>query len=366
MNEQDISKVTKKQKATIKDLARLANTSVTAVSRALQHKDGVSEETGKRILELAEKHGYRPNLLAKNMRAAKSNIIGIIVGDITRTFFVELLRGVEEEARKQGMSVLISNANEDFENEKNAIENFLAYNCSGIIICPVSDHDDYLLKLKDEEVSIVLVDRPIQSDGSFNQVFFDNKIEAKRAVEYLLRNGHKNIACLSSLRPATTTLKKRIEGYKEALIEYGIKIREEYLHTCNDIQDLCDTVEKLLELPEKPTALFIADEPLAMPTVSTILRNGLSIPDDISVMIFGEPTWASSLPPGFSCISRPVREMGKQAVEMLAEQIRNRTNSKTSILPCTIIDRGSVMRIIKQNANQHFKEASDGRDFERI
>ena len=332
----------RRKRITLKEVAQLCNASVTAVSRALSGKDGVSEETRQRIIQIANEHNYRPNLLAKNMRSLTTNLIGIVVGDITRTFFIELFRGVEMEARRQSMHVLIANADEDFATEREAVETFLAYNCSGIILCPVSYHDEYLVALGREDVRVVIIDRAVDEELGFSQIMIKNREASRQAVEHLLDHRHNRIAYFSSSHIDTITLRERYQGYVDALVGRGVPVDQNLVRKCTGGDEIMSHTRDLLSQGHRPTAFYIADEPLAIHVVSAIMHQGLSIPGDVSVVMFGNPTWASQIPPGFTCVDRPIQEMGEQAVTLLIEQLRDNSEHKCIKLDARLVSRGSV------------------------
>jgi DNA-binding LacI/PurR family transcriptional regulator len=335
----------KRKRITLKEIAEIANTSVTAVSRALSGKDGVSEETRQHIIQIAKDNNYRPNLLAKNMRSLRTNLIGIIVGDITRTYFIELLRGVEKEAREQSMHVLVANADEDFDTEYEAIQTFLAYNCSGLILCPVSRREDYLYGLREEDVNVVIIDRPVDQSIGFSEVLIDNRKDSRTAVEHLLEHGHRRIAYISSAALETNPIQERYAGYREALETHSIPLDNRLVKHLPGVGETARHTAELLSLPDGPTAFYIADEPFAIHVVSTIMQRGLNIPGDVSVVLFCSPTWAAHLPPGFTCVDRPIQMMGEQAVKLLVNQIHGSSEHQRLTLSSQLRIRGSVKNL---------------------
>ena len=328
---------------TLKEIAKLANISASAVSRALNQKDGISEETRQRIIRIALENNYRPNMLARGMRGQRTNLIGIIVGDISRSFFTEFLGGADEEARKESMTIIIGNANETLDTEKQTIETFLSYNCAGIVICPVSDNIEVLKKLQNEKTNFVVFDRLFREESGFNQVTIKNREAAFTAVEHLIQCGHRRIAYIVS-KMYKSTVMDRYLGYAQALNAHSLKVDKNIVKECASVADAAQKTREILSQDKKATAIFIADEAIALYVISTIIESGLKVPQDISAVIFGNPHWAAVFPPGFTCVKRPTGEMGKIAVRMLIQQIRNQTRGEHEIveLDSELIKRGSI------------------------
>ncbi|HML48456.1 MAG TPA: LacI family DNA-binding transcriptional regulator, partial [Clostridia bacterium] len=258
-----------KNEVTLRDLAKLAGVSVNTVSRALNDRDGVNEQTRAQILQLAQDHHYRPNIMARTMRGIQSNMIGTLVGDITDNFFVQLLAGVEEEIGHASMPILIGNTDEDVRKQRQRLDLFLSYGCKNIIITPVDADTGFIDTLREAGVSFVIADRVLEGVEGCNQVSINNRRDAFRAVEYLLQCGHRRIAILNQRR--------------DAFANRGLPVREEYVILTRSASTAARDVRAALEGPEPPTALFIAKDTLALNAVAAVNACNLAIPENLSV-----------------------------------------------------------------------------------
>jgi DNA-binding LacI/PurR family transcriptional regulator len=294
-------------------------------------------------MRIAIENNYRPNMLARGMRGQRTNLIGIVVGDISRPFFTEYLQGAEEEARKESFAIIIGNANESPDTERQTIETFLSYHCAGIVICPVSDNLEVLKELQDAKANFVVFDRLFREESGFSQVAIKNSEAAFMAVERLIESGHHRIAYIvSDMHESTVT--DRYLGFTQALRAHSLKADLNLVKECHSAADAARQTRQILSPDQQATAIFIADEAIALSVISTIIESGLKVPQDISVVIFGNPHWAAVFPPGFTCVKRPAAEMGRISVTMLIRQIRNQARGEHEIveLSSELIDRGSI------------------------
>jgi LacI family transcriptional regulator len=308
-------------RVTLKELSGIANLSANTISRALNGKPGVNSETRKYILDLAKKHNYFPNMAARSMRGIKNNMIGTLVGDLTDPFFVELLAGVEEEATKHSMQLMIGNTAELAEKQRSLLNAFISYNCKNIIITPVNNDKRILNYLHHEGINFVIADRIVEGAEKYDQVAINNYGDSFRAVDYLLRHGHRDIMMVNQ-RSGILTETDRTKGYLNALAQNGIKPRREYIKLIPMKHKHFSLVNDLKKMKKMPSALFIAKDTLALDTVSSLYEAGLTIPNDISIILYGSPEWSRRLKPVLSCMLRPVREIGRSAVKVLLEKTR--------------------------------------------
>ena len=313
--------ITISKKPTLREIALLTNTSINTVSRALNAKHGVSEKTRKYIEQVAIENNYRPNLLARSMRGNNTNLLGIIVGDIGNTFFVQLLEGVGDIAKKENMTIAIGNSAESAEEEAKNVDVFLSYQCAGLAISPVSDSSSIINCLKDENVNFVVLDRPLPEGIECDHVSINNERDSFRATEYLITCGHRDIAIIAPSRYPTE--QDRYSGYRKALEKHAIPLNQEYVKFCDNKHNVRQICREILTLEKRPTAIFVALELLSLGVISAVSEFGLKIPEDLSIIVYGDPEWASVFSPPLTCMQRPVREMGQIGASILI----NRTKS---------------------------------------
>jgi len=337
-----------RKEVTLKDLAKMANLSANTISCALNGKPGVSQETRERVLRLADEYNYRPNMMARSMRGARTKMFGVLVGDITDVFFVELLSGVEEVARKESMVIMIGNTNNDPKQEAEGLDTLLSYQCENIIITPTGVDCQILEKLRNAGVNYAIADRTYDGVMGYNQVSIDNRQDAVDAVQYLVNCGHTRIAICNQFSDIPTET-DRTAGYRDALADNDILIRPEYEMFIKKKSDIPTACRALMALPEPPTAVFIAKDTLSMQVVSALTEMGLGIPDDVSVVIYGCPEWSQAFRPHITCMLRPVSEVGRIAAELIMDDIRAsnsaRSNSACIKLKSVLMEKDSVKRL---------------------
>lgn len=310
-----------KGETTLRDLAALAGVSVNTISRALNNREGVNPNTKARILQLAQEHNYRPNIMARTMRGVQSSMIGALIGDITDNFFVQLLSGVEEEAGRESMPIIIGNTGEDARKQRESLDLLLSYGCKNIIITPVDADPGFVKTLREARCSFVITDRTIEGMEDCHQVSINNRRDAYRAVEYLIQCGHRRIAILNQ-RSTVATETDRTTGYREAMQAHGIQVPDSHVVASRSRNSVGRDVRALLEGEGRPTALFIAKDTLALPAVAAINDCGLSIPEDLSVFIYGSPEWSQSLHPYFTCMERAVKDLGRTSARILISRMQ--------------------------------------------
>jgi LacI family transcriptional regulator len=313
------------KKPTLKEIALLTNTSINTVSRALNGKEGVNKKTRELIMRVAAERRYRPNMLARSMRGSATNLLGIIVGDISNTFFVRLLEGIEEVTNREDITMAIGNSSENPGKESKYVDAFLSYQCAGVIITPVAGNYATIYKLKEENVNFVVLDRPLPEDLACDHVVINNKGDSIRAVEHFIHCGHKDIAIINPLFKLQTE-QDRYLGYEEALKKHGIDVRPEYVKICESPQGAYQACLELIALPRRPSAVFIARNTFGLGVISAISDAGLHIPEDFSVILFGDPEWASVFKPTLTCVQQPIREMGQMGANILINRLNRLKN----------------------------------------
>ncbi len=306
----------------IQDVARRAGVSSATVSRVLANKPHVSEEVRRRVLAAVEELGYQPSRVARSLRAQRSKIIGLIISDIQNPFFTSLVRAVEDVAYKHQYAVFLCNSDEDIEKETLYIDLMRAERVAGVVISPTRETDNPCQKLIEVNVPVVAVDRRIL-DLEVDTVVVDNVGAAFNLVRHLINDGHRHIGAVIGSSIATTGRERR-EGYVRALEAHGLPILPHLIRTGLPKEAVgYQLTGELLDLPDRPTALFTGNNLLTVGALRAIHERGLRIPDDIALVAFDELDWMSLIKPNLTVVAQPTYELGKTATNLLLNRIEN-------------------------------------------
>lgn len=322
----------------IKEVAEAAGVSTATVSRVLSNGLHVRPEVRERVMMVVEQLGYRPNLVARSLRAQHTKTIGLLVSDIGNPFFTALSRAVEDTAYKQGYNLLLCNTDEQPEKEENYLRVMQDSNVAGAIISPTRQ-TGATLNNSPVPFPLVVVDRFIPS-GNVDSVMLDNVDAAYRLTTHLLEQGYRRIAALCS--EMSTGLERQL-GYEKALRAYGLAPRTDYVkHVAPRSEAGYTTTLKLLDGAEPPDALFTINSLLAAGALQAVRERTLSIPDDMALVTFDETDWASLVQPAITLIAQPTYEIGKTATELLLQRIAEPERSvRQVILKGRLLVRGS-------------------------
>ena len=305
-----------------RDIARKLSINVSTVSRALRGLDGVSAELKRQIERLAEEGGYRPNPFAVSLRYDTTHTIGIIVPDVAFSHNAHIVKSIEAEARKAGYMSIITDSNDQSENEKDCVELLVNMHVEGIIICLSQDTIDFshLERLKQAHIPAVLFDRV--ADVGLSSVIINDAASARVATDCLIEGGARRIAFLGGPNQMKQNTDRK-HGYLEALRQHNIPIRTELVkcHRISFNSGLTDTLE-LLGLPEPPDAILASHGLLAISALQAIESRGLRIPDDVAVIGYMSD-WVSEMShPRVSFVKQNLKEIGIKAFRLLFEQMK--------------------------------------------
>ncbi|HBY99049.1 MAG TPA: LacI family transcriptional regulator [Chloroflexi bacterium] len=329
---------------TIKDVAHAAGVSASTVSRVLNSNVPVSPDLRRRVLEAVETLGYRPSISARSLRTRQTHTIGLILPDVTLPYFAEIAFGAEDAAIKRGYSILLCNSREDAERERRYFNLLTQKWVDGLIFSAVERPEDLLDMVLGHGIHAVQIDR-VYDELSIHSVRIDNVQASSLATRYLLDCGHRRIFYFmgpASVRPFIG----RLEGYRRALAEAGIAFTPDWVYKVEDFETPLQLAEangslwqrwasfsfsfyvafgyqasqKLLaQTEELPTAIFAANDAIAIGTIRGLEAGGLVVPDDISVMGFDDVSYASLVKPALTTIAQPKYELGAKAVDLVIE-----------------------------------------------
>ncbi|MGM0603943.1 MAG: LacI family DNA-binding transcriptional regulator [Bacillota bacterium] len=334
-------------KVTIKDIARKAGVSVTTVSRVINNKPDVSSDTKKKVEKIIDETNYQPNTIARGLVLQKSYTIGLIIPDISNPFFPEVARGIEDELRKEGYSVIFCNTDNRKTWEKESIDLLRSKQVDGMILSLSYENCGEIFKLEKEGFPVVQLDRLVEG-SSVPSIAIDNTESAYTAAEYLISRGHKKIAHITGDLD-TNTGRCRAEGFKRALQDYNINLPDKF-YVKGDYSRSSGyySMKKILQSDELPTAVFTGNDLMAMGVYEAIFDAGLEIPDDISVFGHDDIDLASLIRPGLTTMRQPKYRIGKLAAEVLLGIInKNKAPNLTEVvLKTELIERESVKSLL--------------------
>jgi LacI family transcriptional regulator, galactose operon repressor len=326
------------QPVTLADVAREAGTSPSTASRALSGRGYVAPEVRKRLVAVADRLGYVPNLSARTLKQQRSRVVGVVVSDLSNQFYAALAAGAEQTLRQANHQVLLLGDNSDSAQELEGARTFLAMRAPGVIMTPASRAAADLLVARG--VPVVEVDRRLGT--SCDAVVIDNERGAREAVTHLVDLGHTRIALLVP-RTTWTSDAGRLRGYRAALVAAGLRADRKLVvkvgtHEADAPARIAALVEK-----ERPTAIFAANNQLGEHAWRVLRERGLEIPSDVSLVAFDDVPWMEMVQPGITAVAQPVFEMGRRAALLLLRRLADPTCGRTvEVLEPRLVIRGST------------------------
>jgi LacI family repressor for deo operon, udp, cdd, tsx, nupC, and nupG len=328
----------------IKDIAERAGVSVATVSRALSGSSLVTDETRKRIHELARELNYRPNVSARNLRTRRSMSVLLVVRDVGNPFYLEILKGVEATARAAGYAVLMGNTENDPDREVEYFNMLRDGHADGMILMtgklaePQPGESAAVSHLP-----IVVALEMIETAG-FPHVQIDNSAAARSAVEHLIALGHRRIAHVAGPLPEVMAMHRR-DGYRAAMAAAGLPIPEGYEVRGDYLLESGEAcVAELFALPEPPSAIFVANDEMAYGAIHALRRLGLDVPGDVSVVGFDDLYLSKAFYPPLTTVSQPRTDIGRTAMSLLLDILSGDdvAAAPAVVLPTALNIRGST------------------------
>jgi LacI family transcriptional regulator len=322
------------------DVARRAKVNISTVSRTINQTGKIGAETQERIYRAMRELGYRPNRVARRLRArdVSSHLLGLIIPNIQNPFFADLARGVEDVASRNNYAVLLCNYDEDEVKERFYLDVMQSESVDGIILPPIHETDPAVLQVVRNGIPVVCVDRSLSS-GSLDKVEVDNHMGALKAVEHILAQGHRRVGLIGG--PAdSSTGRERHRGYEDAHAAAGLPVRRELVRF-GDFKEASGRAiaRELLSLSDPPTALFACNGLMLAGALEAIAEKGLKIPRQIALVGFDELPLANVFNPPLTVVRQPAYEVGRYAAELLLQRLKepNRPATSLKLLPELII-----------------------------
>jgi DNA-binding LacI/PurR family transcriptional regulator len=330
--------------ATIKQIAKLAGVSIGTVSNVLNDLPSVREETRKRVLAVIDSLAYRPSLLGRALRKDQTSLIVMIVPDITNPFFPGVVRGAEDVAFQNGYRLVLCNSDNDYAKELAYMRELLSYRPSGLIIVPsdLSKGEEAARAYIEAGSAVVYVDR-IPPRWRGDAVSGAHEEGAYEATKHLIALGHRKIATITGPMKGTSAA-QRLAGFQRAMKEARLPVPKDFIQeTTFDREGGFEKTKLLLNLRNRPTAIFAANDLIAVGAMKAARKAGFSCPDDISIFGFDNLEMDDEITPALSTVDQFILELGARAAQIVVNRMAgDKSAAKQVCIPTCLRLRGST------------------------
>lgn len=314
------------KKATIADVAKKANVSVATVSRVINAQGGVRKTTEEKIVEAIKELNYVRNAVARSMVRKETKTIAVIIPDICNPFFSEVVAGIERKAIEKNYFTMLSSSNESKKIERKIVQHIIERGVDGVVVTTADESGEQLRPLFDLNIPVVAVDRVVQNH-QVDTVIIGNREGAYEAVRHLISEGHEKIAIITGPQN-TTPGYERYNGYVKALREFGLEVRDEWVGD-GDFREGSgyDITQRFYKLDEPPTAIFSSNNLMSIGALKAIQDLNWKLGEDISFLGFDDIEIATFTRPQITTVSRPMKQLGEVAFQLLLDQITEKDKS---------------------------------------
>ncbi|RXI98572.1 catabolite control protein A [Anaerobacillus alkaliphilus] len=328
---------------TIYDVAREAGVSMATVSRVVNGNPNVKPTTRKKVLEAIEKLGYRPNAVARGLASKRTTTVGVIIPDISSIFFAELARGIEDIATMYKYNIILCNSDQNKEKEIHLINTLLEKQVDGIVFMGGEITEDHVEEFKRSPVPIVL-SATVDAKKEFPSVNINYEQAAYDAVKFLIEKGHKRIGLLTGSLEDPINGYQKFVGYRRAIEEFASPFHEENVVIGDYTYDSgIEAMDKFLEFPERPTAIFAGSDEMALGIIHGAQDRGLHVPEDLEVIGFDNTRLAAMVRPTLTSVVQPMYDIGAVSMRLLTKYMnKEEVTDEVVLLPHRIEFRNST------------------------
>lgn len=329
-------------KSTIKDVAKMAEVSISTVSRVINDSKPVSSEARIRVIKAIELLDYRPNEIARSLVTKKSNVIGVIVGDIGNTYVAQILRGIEEVGRMYDYDIVLCSSYGSAEKEIKYVQLLSRKQAEGIILVSEIDNKEVINQIDNFKLPFVYLNKYYNVDKS-PTVSIDNYEASEVMMKYLNKKKHRKILYITQKKDKDITIECfKIKAYKKAMNSWG---EEPILlnidgHSIDDGYNKGSMVKKIID-EKHITAVFCCQDEIAIGLINYFYDNDIKVPEDISVVGYGDISLASIYRPTITTIREPYYDLGAVAIRSLLKKISGTSAEQTINLPIQLLERES-------------------------
>ena len=315
--------------------------SVATVSYVVNGTKGVSAATALRVTEAIESTGYTPNAVARSLKRATSDSIGLVTSNVSNAYFAEVIDGIEQAAEEAGLRLLLGNSAGDPQRELRRVQALVQSQVDGIVVAPAVGFEEVAFPyLERRSTPVVLIDRlsPVQ----FDQVGLANEEPTRRLVTHLVELGHRRIGMVAGILGNNNT-DERVDGYHASLGAAGIAVTPDLVRGgLSRASEAADVVREMLELAEPPTAIVASENTMAIGALKALHALGVRVPEDVAVVSFDDFEWAELLPAPLTTVAQPANQVGREAIRLLLRRLEDPGAERQVVrLEPTIIHRAS-------------------------
>ncbi|HEY1779048.1 MAG TPA: LacI family DNA-binding transcriptional regulator [Roseiarcus sp.] len=310
---------------TIKDVAAKAGVSTATVSHVVNDTRPVNAETKRRVKAAIKALNYRPHGIARSLRVSQTGAIAVVISDVANPFFAEFVRGVEDTARERGdgYNLLLCNTDESAARERRSLDLVLDRRIDGLVMAPAGGNELLLADLVESGLPVVFGDRKLKG-VPVDTVVVDNVAAARDLTQHLLSLGHRRLGLLEA-DLASSAIHERSQGFREALAEAGVELAlARVARSASTVAAAEAVAQRLINLPERPDAVFCTNNFMTLGMTQAILNSGLACPEDVAVAGFDDFPWAAAFRPRLTVMAQPAYEIGREAATLLFDRIAGR------------------------------------------
>ena len=334
--------------AGIRNIAKHLGVSLSTVSSVINGRGYVSPEMRERVTHYLREVDYQPNYVARSLRRQETRIIGLIVPDLTNSFYSRISRGAEDFLLSSDYQLIVADSREDWARQQNYLMSFCRMKTDGILLVPSPASDEQIASIPAlvRGQPLVYLDRsPIGQ--SVDSVLIDNQKASFTATQHLIDKGHRRIAILTEPLNLLCAA-DRLEGYRSALAANGIAKNPDWIHDGRNTKDSAYQVGlKLLTGRERPTAAVICNNLMTLGFLDALRERKLDCPEQFSLIGFDECEWSQYVHPSLTVIQQPASEIGAAAAQLLLNRVAGATTDPptTMLLGFQLIERASTARL---------------------
>ncbi|MCF0148040.1 MAG: LacI family DNA-binding transcriptional regulator [Clostridium sp.] len=338
---------------TIDDIAKKAGVSSTTISRVLNNSSYVKEETREKVLKIIAEMNYVPSAIARSLSKRETSTIGIVVPDITNSYFGEIIKGISRIAEEVDLNIILFNTNNNIKSELKALEEIKKHRLKGVIMTPgfgdTKFRDEFIEAIRSVNIPIVLVSADLNYI-TLSGVFVDDVEGGYLATKALIENGHSKVGIITGIMSSSSAL-NRLTGYKRALEENNISIDYSYIKEGKfKLEEAYRLTKDFLEMADSPTAIIACSNRMTLGAIKALMEQKIKIPNDIALIGFNRIELMDIVGINISYIEDSPMELGEASINLLLNIFKSKDGNyeiKRINIPPKLILRGSEIKFIE-------------------